>query len=501
MDSKTYYARLLPEEEQNFFHYMPTINDLVSFAGNHFSDDIALDGIAGPITYRALIDTLSGLRGFLKENGINPGDKVGIQLPNSALAAELILSVMTYGAVIVPFPMTMNGEELLSNLRKMDISIFIYADILSEHISTLALPSSLKAIPSSKVVPSAPEAESKVEKGTPAAIFFTGGTTGKSKGALLSHGALMRGAFNGVFAPPSALRQRYLALIPFSHVFGVVRNLLTCFYTGSLLYTLEDMRTVVAVLPKAKPTLLVLVPALADMLAGLAKVRGLDALGGQLKCVIAGGAPVPEGIIRRYQELGIICCPGYGMTETANLVSGNGDPYDYPTSVGMPYPEQQVKIVEDEIWVKGDHLMIGYYNDPEETAHIFTEDGWLKTGDLGRIDENGLLYITGRSKNIIVLPNGENISPEEIELALVRIPFIKDALVREAVVDGRTLLEAEVFPNGPVLAAMQISDPEPVIRSSVEKLNASMPPYKAIQNLIIRDKDFPRSPSMKIIRS
>ena len=95
----------------------------------------------------------------------------------------------------------------------------------------------------------------------------------------------------------------------------------------------------------------------------------------------------------------------------------------------------------------------------------------------------------------------ENISPEEIELALVRIPFIKDALVREAVVDGRTLLEAEVFPNGPVLAAMQISDPEPVIRSSVEKLNASMPPYKAIQNLIIRDKDFPRSPSMKIIRS
>ena len=244
MDSKTYYARLLPEEEQNFFHYMPTINDLVSFAGNHFSDDIALDGVAGPITYRALIDTLSGLRGFLKENGINPGDKVGIQLPNSALAAELILSVMTYGAVIVPFPMTMNGEELLSNLRKMDISIFIYADMLSGQISTLALPSSLKAIPSSKVVPSAPEAESKVEKGTPAAIFFTGGTTGKSKGALLSHGALMRGAFNGVFAPPSALRQRYLALIPFSHVFGVVRNLLTCFYTGSLLYTLEDMRKI-----------------------------------------------------------------------------------------------------------------------------------------------------------------------------------------------------------------------------------------------------------------
>ena len=501
MNSLEYYLRLLPPEERDFFHDMPTINDLVAFAEQNFADDLALDGIAGPMTYRDMIAAVAGLRGYLKDAGIQPGDHVGIQLPNSALAAELILAVMTYGAVIVPIPMTMAGEELTANLKKQDIKLYLYADVLEARVHAMPLPEGVCAVKASLVKPGEAVPDAKNEKDTPAAIFFTGGTTGKSKGALLSHGALMRGALNGVYAPGEALRQRYLALIPFSHVFGVVRNLLSCFYTGSLLYTLEDMRTVVAVLPKAQPTLLVLVPALADMLAGLAKIRGLDALGGKLRIVIAGGAHVPEGIIRRYQELGIICCPGYGMTETANLVSGNGDPFDNPTSVGMPYPEQQVKIVDDEIWVKGDHLMLGYYNDPEETANIFTEDGWLKTGDLGRIDENGLLYITGRRKNIIVLPNGENVSPEELELALVKIPLIKDALVREAVIEGRTVLEAEVFPNGPVLAAMQIAEPEPAIRAAVEKLNASLPPYMTIQNLIIRKEDFQRSPSMKIIRN
>ena len=112
-----------------------------------------------------------------------------------------------------------------------------------------------------------------------------------------------------------------------------------------------------------------------------------------------------------------------------------------------------------------------------------------------------MLYITGRSKNVIVLPNGENVSPEELELALVRIPLIKDALVRESVVDNRTIIEAEVFPNAPVLAAMQITDPEAAIKTAVEKLNQSLPAYKMIQNLVIRKEDFKRSPSMKIIRN
>lgn len=501
MTSKEYYYSMLQESERELFSYLPTINELVALAKDRYFEELALDGIAGPMTYRSLLDRVASLRGFFRDLGIQKGSHIGFQLPNNATAAALFLAITTYGCVAVPFPMTMMGEELGDNLKKMDITLFLYADMLEQRLKLSVLPEGMTVKKESEITDAEPCPEAAVEKDTPAAIFFTGGTTGKSKGALLSHGALMRGAFNGIFAPAPALKQRYLAIIPFSHVFGVVRNLLTCFYTGSMLYTCEDMRAVVSILPKAKPTLLVLVPALADLLLGLATMRGTEALGGQLKIIICGAAQVPEHLVFRYKQLGISLCPGYGMTETANLISGNGIPEKKPTSVGMPYMEQEVKIVDNEIRVRGDHLMLCYYNDPEETANVF-EDGWIKTGDLGRFDEDGFLYITGRSKNIIVLPNGENVSPEELELMLVRIPLIKDALVRERVLEGaKHILEAEVLPNMPACQKMGITDVEGSIRAAIDKLNASLPPYKVLSRIVFRTEDFPRTPSMKIVRS
>lgn len=500
MTSKEYYYSMLPEAERDLFRYMPTVTELVDYAARTYPDDLALDGIAGPMTYTELVSDVAKLRGFLAAHGVQKGDHVGFQLPNNANAVKLFLAITTMGCVAVPFPMTMAGEELSDNLHRMDIRLFLYADLLEARLASSVLPEDMKVLKESAITLTDALPMATVGKETPAAIFFTGGTTGKSKGALLGHGALMRGAFNGIFGPAPALRQRYLAIIPFSHVFGVVRNLLTCLYTGSMLYTCEDMRAVVTILPKAKPTLLVLVPALADLLCGLATLRGTEALGGQLKMIIAGGAPVPENIVFRFEKLGVTVCPGYGMTETANLVSGNGVALQKPTSVGMPYMEQEVKIVNEEIWVKGDHLMLGYYNDPEETANIF-EDGWIKTGDLGRFDEDGFLYITGRKKNIIVLPNGENVSPEELELALVRIPFIKDALVRERVLDNnRSVLEAEVLPNMPAFQKMGIEDVPGTIQNAIDQLNATLPPYKQMMKIVIRTEDFKRSGAMKILR-
>ncbi len=500
MTSKEYYYGMLPASERDLYHYLPTVNDLLDFAKARYADDPAVDGADGQMTYAALLDRVAAYRGYLQSMQVKPKDKVAIQIPNDALAVAMILAAPSYGAVIVPFPMTMRGEELANNLKKMDVTLFIYADMLAPVVDAITLPEGLTAVKESDVTLGTPIPCAAVTKDLPAAIFFTGGTTGKSKGAMLSHGALMRGAFNGIFGPGASQHQRYLALIPFSHVFGVVRNLLSCLYTGSLLYTCADMRAVVRILPEAKPTLLVLVPALADMLLGLATLRGPEALGGQLKVIIAGGAPVPENIIFRADKMGIVCCPGYGMTETANLVSGNGNPLEKPTSVGLPYPEQEVKIVDGEIWVKGDHLMIGYYNDPEETAAIF-EDGWIKTGDLGHLDADGFLYITGRNKNIIVLQNGENVSPEELELALVRIPFIKDALVREAKLDnGAEILEAEVLPNMPVFQKLGIQDVEGTVRAKIDELNATLPGFMRLSRIVLRTEDFPRSASMKILR-
>ena len=128
---------------------------------------------------------------------------------------------------------------------------------------------------------------------------------------------------------------------------------------------------------------------------------------------------VPPKLMEEFKKFNVSVLAGYGMTEGANLTSGNADTDTRPTSVGKIYPEQEVKLVDGEIWFRGDNVFLGYYGDPAQTAATLTEDGWLKTGDLGRFDEDGYLYIVGRIKNIIVLPSGENISPESIEEQIV----------------------------------------------------------------------------------
>ena len=144
--------------------------------------------------------------------------------------------------------------------------------------------------------------------------------------------------------------------------------------------------------------MLVLVPGLCEILMGLAKMYGAGFFGGELKTIISGAANVPPLLIKEFDKIGINLLFGYGMTEGANLTSGNADVIEKPTSIGKVYPEQEVKIVDGEIWFRGDNVFLGYYGEPEETAKVLTEDGWLRTGDLGRFDEDGYLYITGRIK-------------------------------------------------------------------------------------------------------
>jgi len=330
--------------------------------------------------------------------------------------------------------------------------------------------------------------------------MFTGGTTGIPKGALLSHKALMQGAFNGIFATGSAFEQRYYALIPFTHIFGLVRSFLTALYTGSQVYLCENMKNIFNDFPKAKPTIMALVPALANMIYGIIISKGIEAIGGNLKVIICGGANVTPDLIKRFYAIGIDVLPGYGLTETANLVSGNGYSIEYPESVGMPYFCQELKLVNGELWVKGDNVMIEYYNDKEETAKVM-EDGWFKTGDLVRIDEDGLLYIVGRTKNVIILENGENVSPEEIESLLYDVPVVMDCLVYEDKNQfGDGIIAVEILPNMKVFEDAEIIDVSFTFEKVIADINAMLPSFKQIKKTVIRQDDFKRSPSMKIIR-
>ena len=194
--------------------------------------------------------------------------------------------------------------------------------------------------------------------------------------------------------------------------------------------------------------------------------------------------------------MGVALLPGYGLTESANLVSGNPEALQKSDSVGLIYEGMDYKIVDGELWLKGVNMMDGYVGEPEENKTAY-EDGWFKTGDLVRIDEDGFLYIVGRKKEIIVLPSGENVSPAEIEMRFGGLDTVQDCLVYES--EGSLVLE--VLPRAAVLGKVGGENPEAYLREQVAQINKELPSFMRINKVIVRTTDFVRSPSMKIVRN
>ena len=241
-----------------------------------------------------------------------------------------------------------------------------------------------------------------------------------------------------------------------------------------------------------------MVPALAEMALTLSKKFKRNMLGDDLECIICGAAPVSPFLITEYNKIGIQLLAGYGLTESANLVSGNPESLAKPESVGIPYPNQELRIENGELWLKGKNMMDGYVGVTEPGAY---EEGWFKTGDLVRMDEDGYLYITGRIKEIIVLPNGENVSPAEVETHFNALPFIQDSQVFESESElGAPILALEVVLRATELTNLSEEERKAYAIAELEKVNQTLPEFQQVSKITIRDSDFQRSPAMKIVR-
>lgn len=449
-------------------------------------------------TFLALDDEISRFRTVYKNNGIQPGSLVAVFCPNSVGFVKAFMAAATFGLPAVLMPAHLDAATVFGIAYKFGLKAIVYDESLADKLSEVK-----EKLPNVALIPSDATADEKTEAisvptEAPCVFIFTGGTTGKSKAARLSHRAFMAGAKNSCYGIPYVFEQKYLLVLPLTHVFGLVRNLISSLYTGSTLFICRNNKDMFRDIAIFKPTIMVMVPALAEMALNLSRQLGKNMLGDDMKFIICGAAPVPPYLIHEYKKIGVSLLPGYGLTESANLVSGNPEPLLKPESVGFMYDGMEYKIVDGELWLKGVNMMDGYAND--EDNEIAYEDGYFKTGDLVRIDDEGFLYITGRTKEIIVLSTGENVSPAELEVKFYALDVVQDCLVYDVNENGKEQLVLEVLPRANIVKSLGIEDLQAYLKNEVAKINETLPSFERINKIIIRDTDFVRTPAMKIAR-
>lgn len=493
-----YFFRMLPKKELDMLPYIPTVSRFIDWIQQQYTNMPAVSHDGQTFSYAEFCSRIARRRAYIESLGLPKGAHIAILDRNSLDAMELFLAITSADYVAMNLPTSLSESAIMGSCRKFDIAALFVRDEFAPSCVGLK---GVKVLPTFSIAQNeVPAAE--VSPDSPAAIFFTGGTTGTPKGAVLSHRALMRGSYNAIFKPGKVIGvYRYIALLPLSHVFGLIAGMMGCFYTGNHIFTCEDMKETIGRLPQIKPSILIIVPGICDILAGLVKMYGPQFLGGELRMIISGAANVPPRLVDVFSRLGVEFCFGYGLTETANLTSANADTVLHPTSIGRIYPGQEARFVDGELQIKGDNVFSGYYNDPELTAQAFTLDGWFRTGDLCHMDQDGYLYIDGRIKNLIILPNGENVSPESLEEAFYNDPFVRDALVREDSSDGTQRIVAEVLPFMPAFEGKSWTEVEAYMSSLLVRINSTLPSTHRISRVIVRKEDFKRTGAMKVSRN
>ena len=500
------FARFTSKENFEKIVELDNIGDFLNHIQKNFLDLDAIIKENGEVAkYSELLVDIRKAMNLLKLKGVQPGKNVGILFTNSYSFVVSALAVMAHGSVAVLLPVHLDEKIVFGCSKKYVLSALIYGDGLVDKVK-LINPAECLLMSSSDVYASEPlelKEFAPLKKELPAAVIMTGGTSGRSKGALLTHENLLAGTVNGCYGIKEFMHLRYYCLLPLTHVFGFIRNVMTCLFTGSVIMFNQDKRLMFNEMQAFKPTIFVIVPALAELFLNLSRAYGKAMLGGEFHTIICGAAFVPPYLIKEWDKLGVTLFPGYGLTESANLVSGNPMPLEYPQSVGMLFPHQQAKVVNGELLLKGNNIMIQYFNEPEENPLAFDEEGWFKTGDLVRFDEHQNLYIIGRSKDVIVLNNGENVSPAYIEGKIDELPFIQDCLVTEGQSEhGAQILQVEVLLR-PAVAnqlGLQGAELQKYVEAEIEKVNQTLLGFERVSKVIIRDKDFDRTPAMKIIR-
>lgn len=500
------------------------------------------------------------LHTLFEQLGIKRGDKIALAGRNCANWAVAYLAVAAYEGVVVSILQDFTAEDIAHLLDHSDSEMLFVGPYVWKELQKQTMPARLKAAISLEdweilyhnektKVPSAEELETAFQAKYPhgvepenvhfsadpdalALINYTSGSTGSPKGVMLNGRAISNNIEIGMKILPVDPGQRLVSMLPLAHMFGQVCELLYPLCSGTHIYFLTKSPTpsiLLKALKDVQPYLVVTVPLVIEkiykknldpmlskwvirmfwhtpIIGAILKSRvksGLrNAFGGKLRYFICGGAAINPIVEKCLMDIHFPLSIGYGMTECAPLIGGNPPKYFKARSGGAPVMNMEVKIDNPneagigEILVKGENVMMGYYKNPEATKAVFTEDGWMRTGDLGRLDKKKNIYIKGRCKTMFLGASGQNIYPEEIEDKLNNQEAVGESLIVER--EGKLI--ALVFPDETLTKRMTLDEIQAIMKANLEKLNHLIPSYSKVSNIEVQDKPFEKTPKKSIKR-
>lgn len=370
-------------------------------------------------------------------------------------------------------------------------------------------------------------------------IVYTSGTTGMSKGVMLSEDNLVSMVYYGPGV--CSVNTVCLSVLPYHHTYEAVAGILVSLHSHACICINENMKAVLKNLQLYKPDYIFVVPAFVELfykkiisnaknsgkdkllmtmikLSNALRAVGIDlrrkmfssiheAFGGNLVKILCGGAPLRAELGDFFEAIGIKLINGYGITECSPLISGNRDYFNDCSTVGVPIECLEVRFEnmtpegDGEICVKGRTVMMGYYKNEELTKEVL-KDGWFKTGDYGRMNDKGQIIVTGRKKNLIVLKNGKNVFPEEIEGYILKIPYVQETVVRGLIDENgsESGLIAEIFLNEDEVKKLSDINIEATLKKDIAKVCAELPIYKHVSQIKICDTPFEKTTTNKIKR-
>lgn len=541
------------------------MRDLVERAGEMYGERVAYSFRLNPhdkdivkVTFSELRDEIRALASEWLSRGL-AGKHCALIGKCSYAFVKMYFSLLSIGAVVVPLDRDWLADDLAETVAKADAEYLFIDGELKEKANVICEKCNIVSTvflsgDEGETVASLTESGKEKFKRNPDAYFnaeidvmalallvFTSGTTGKGKGVMLSQNAVLSDMSDVI--PYIDFGRKTVGVLPPHHTYGSSVMFVGHMIIGSEIYISAGLKYVVKEFKEQKPEHLVLVPLYLEtfyrkmqagikdqgkekLVAVMMKISnflckiGIDlrkklfrslreALGGEIKMVISGGAPINYEIIKFFNGIGISTLNGYGITECAPIIAVNRSRNIVHGTVGNPLDIDTVKIAEPnedgegEICVKGPNVMLGYFKDEEATRDAFDEEGFFRTGDYGKFSKKGTLAITGRKKNLIILSNGKNVYPEEIENEFVAVPGVIDIIVYEG--QSKRGMEynsivAEIYPDKEFFEKNGIEDKKAYFQKFVNDYNREAVPYKKIGVLKVRDEEFPKNTLRKILR-